>query len=305
MYQSLERHSKPFCLHVIAFDEFTATILEQADFKHMNVIRLQAFESEPLIKVKSSRTMGEYCWTCTPFSIQHVLEHYEVDHCTYLDADLYFFSDPSVLIDEMGASSVLLTEHRYTKAYDHAQVSGIYCVQFMTFKNTKEGLEALHWWGQRCLEWCYARVEPGLFGDQKYLDDWTTRFNGVHVLEHLGGALAPWNIQQYRLQEIDEKLHVNTQGQSQLAVFYHFHQFKFLSATQIDLGGYRLTGDVIRHLYQPYATHLDQVEVQLKALIGEQDIHGISGQPLSLWGQFKRKLLRCHNIHRREELSHA
>jgi hypothetical protein len=59
------------------------------------------------------------------------------------------------------------------------------------------GMAVLNWWRDRCIEWCYARSEEGKFGDQKYLDDWTTRFDSVHVLEHLGGGIAPWNVQQY------------------------------------------------------------------------------------------------------------
>ena len=33
------------------------------------------------------------------------------------------------------------------------------------------GLKALKWWRDRCLEWCYARIEDGKFGDQFYIED--------------------------------------------------------------------------------------------------------------------------------------
>ena len=117
----------------------------------------------------------------------------------------------------MGEKSVLITEHRYTKEYDQSRTSGIYCVQFMTFKNDKNGMEALNWWRNACIEWCYSRFENGKFGDQKYLDDWLNRFKGVHSLKNLGGGVAPWNIQQYDLSKKEFEL-----------IFYHFHGFKIL-----------------------------------------------------------------------------
>jgi hypothetical protein len=67
-------------------------------------------------------------------------------------------------------------------------------------------MQALNYWRESCIDWCYARAEDGKFGDQKYLDDWTTRFENVHVLAHLGGGLAPWNMQQYDFKKLNHKL---------------------------------------------------------------------------------------------------
>ena len=86
----------------------------------------------------------------------------------------------------------------------------------------------LNWWRESCNAWCYARLEDGKFGDQKYLDDWTIRFEGVHVLENLGGGVAPWNIQQYKFEEKPFEL-----------VFYHFHGFKFLENNRVELNHYK------------------------------------------------------------------
>ncbi len=183
-------------------DDLCFEILDDLSLQHAVLIPLASFESERLLSVKESRSKGEYCWTSTPYAISYVLDNYDVKECTYLDADLYFYNSPSILLDEFDKSrkSVLITEHRYTKEYDQSSTSGIYCVQFMTFKNNFEGKKILNWWQERCIEWCFNRYEDGKFGDQKYLDDWLTRFEGsVHVLEHLGGGVAPWNVQQYDL----------------------------------------------------------------------------------------------------------
>ena len=92
----------------------------------------------------------------------------------------------------------------------------------MTFRRDERGLEALHWWRDRCLEWCYFRVEDGKMGDQKYLDDWPERFPGVHVLEHPGGGLAPWNVERYELARRNGSVLVDDRE----LVFYHYHSLR-------------------------------------------------------------------------------
>ncbi|PMD88242.1 glycosyl transferase, partial [Siphonobacter sp. BAB-5405] len=177
-----------------------------------------------------------------------------LEACTYLDADLLFFSDPGVLIGEMGKASVLITEHRYSSEYDQSAFCGIYCVQFMTFKRTPAGLRVLGWWEKACLEWCYCRFEDGKFGDQKYLDDWTTRFEGVHVLKHLGGGIAPWNSTQYNYFESNKQVWLQDSSILSPLVFYHFHDFRYCQYETFRLTNedYRLKKGVIALVYKPY-----------------------------------------------------
>jgi hypothetical protein len=142
---------------------------------------------------------------------------------------MIFYHNPQVLVDESKDQSIIITEHRYSKDYLRTAIgNGIYCVQFMYFRNDEAGLTALTWWRERCIEWCYDRLEDGKFGDQKYLDDWTQRFRGVHVMQHPGGGLACWNLQQYSFHREEGKLMVQLlkNGQSYPAVFFHFHGLK-------------------------------------------------------------------------------
>ncbi|WP_229216437.1 glycosyl transferase [Dyadobacter sp. 3J3] len=233
---------------------------------NVTVISLKEFETPELLSIKTTRTQGEYCWTCTASTIWYCLHTFPLDHCTYIDADLLFFSDPKVLTDEMGEKSVLITEHRYSPDYDQSELSGIYCVQFITFKNTEPGLKVLSWWRKACIQWCYNRFEDGKFGDQKYLDDWTTRFDGVHVLQHIGGGVAPWNSKTYTYESKAGRVLVKSQNsQAVPLVFYHFHDFRYSANESFRLTAeqYLLNKDVIRLIYSPYANALRDAESKI------------------------------------------
>jgi len=295
MYESLKKYSDNFHLYIFAFDDKSHTLLKKLNLENVTIISLKEFEDEELLKVKNGRGTGEYCWTCTPSTIKYCIETYNLDSCTYLDADLYFFSNPAVLIEEMGGKSILITEHRYTPQYNQSTTSGIYCVQFMTFKNDNNGMKALNWWRESCNEWCYARFEDGKFGDQKYLDDWTTRFKGVHVLQNLGGGVAPWNVQQYDLSDDDFNL-----------IFYHFHDYKILENDKVDLGGYILNTDDINILYKPYSKHLEKITKALKKIDLVNDYNGVVQYNPFNWKSILRKVRRLvkgdYNVVNKKEL---
>lgn len=262
MYHSLAKYCEEFHLYVFAFDDKCLSVLKELNLKNLTVISLAKFEDEELLKVKPTRTRGEYCWTCTSSTILYVLKNYEVDNCTYLDSDLYFFSSPQILFEEMGDNSVLITPHHYTKKYDQSSKTGIYCVQFVTFKNDEKGLIVLNWWRNACLDWCYDRFEDNRFGDQKYLDDWPDRFEGVYVCENLGAGVAPWNMQQYSFEQ-ESGIITGTEtetGRKFKVIFFHFHSFSFLSPSCFSPRPYYERNEsVIRLLFNPYAKEIQRI----------------------------------------------
>ncbi len=261
MYESLKKHSSEFWLYMFAFDTNCYKTLIEMKLQNVTVVSLEEFEDVELLKVKQTRTAGEYCWTSTSSTILYCIEKYSLESCTYLDADLYFFSNPDVLIEEMEKSnkSILITSHRYTPEYDQSEISGKYCVQFMTFKNNKEGLQVLKWWRNACIEWCFARAEQGKFGDQKYLDNWPNQFDGVHELKNLGGGVAPWNVQQYEFTDNLEG-EKNISGEKFLLIFYHFHGVKVYSNNYFDCNIYKLNNKIIKSIYKPYIEHLNFIK---------------------------------------------
>lgn len=268
LYKSLQKNLKDFHMYIYAFDEIAYNVLVRLNLEQATIIALKEFEDEELLKVKETRTKGEYCWTCTPAIISHTIKKYTLSECIYLDSDIYFFSNPEMLIKEVENSKkdVLITEHRYTKEYNQECTSGKYCVQFMYFKNSQQGLEVLNWWKERCLEWCYAHFEDGKFGDQKYLDDWLERFPCVHSLENLGGGVAPWNVQQYYITNKNSLIVGRTKNKQEEfnLIFYHFHGLKLYSNFKHLARCYRLDKDVKDCIYQEYIKTIMLIYLEIK-----------------------------------------
>ena len=267
LHASLLDVGEEFTLYIFCFDDRAYRMLEALQLPHTVTVSMEEFETPALREVRPTRSRAEYCWTCTPHVIRHALETFSLDSVTYLDADLFFYQRPSILLEELRRAdgSVLLTGHNYSPRYRKLLRAGKYCVQFMTFRSDERGREALSWWQERCLEWCYDRLEENRFGDQKYLDDWTERFPGVHVLEHPGGGIAPWNVQGYRISLHGDRPYAvdPERGIEFPVVFYHFHHLRFYDNGFMELGHYDLNKDVKRALYTPYVERLFECRLRV------------------------------------------
>ena len=301
MYLSLLQVCPSFHLFVFAFDDCIASALKRISAEHMTVISLKEFEDEELLRIKPTRTRAEYCWTCTPSTVLYCLQNYNIDHCTYIDSDLYFFSNPEILVNELGHDDVLITEHRYSPQYDQSIISGKYCVQFMTFRKNDNALRVLYWWRDACIEWCFNRHEDGRFGDQKYLDDWTTRFTGIHVLENLGGGVAPWNMQKYHFfKEHADIFGYDDNGQVFKVVFFHFHAllcFKMRIVREFYAQEYSLSRNTRRLLYKPYVRILKHSHFYFAKGVERIDGLATADNPIPTWWKYLKRIRRriIHN----------
>jgi hypothetical protein len=282
LYESLIKSCPNSHLYVFAFDDVCYNYLKKKSYTNMTVISLQEFEDEKLLGVKSTRSSAEYCWTCTASIIRYAILTFHLPQCTYLDADMYFYSNPQILIDEMGSNSVLITEHRYTKEYDQSEISGKYCVQFMTFNNDSNGMKVLEWWRDACIDWCFARAEDGKFGDQKYLDTWIKDFKGVHVLNYLGGGVAPWNAQQYVFFDDGKGIKGKelSSGKKFDLVFFHFHGLKLYHNHVASLTSetYEFESDFINLIYKPYLNEIKNKGIYLAEELPNVNFHAAASE---------------------------
>lgn len=307
MFQSLQALTNNFRLYIVAFDDKCYEILQEYKCEQLIVISRAEFEDERLLEAKTNRTEQEYCWTCSCHTIKYVLEHYQEKMCTYIDADMYFYADPQVLFDEIEASGcdVSIIEHRLSDNFENRrvlQLSGKFCVEFNTFYATDNGMYVLNWWCDRCLELCTVNQDGVYFGDQKYLDDWEKRFTGVHVLQHIGAGVAPWNIARYRLVEKcgdDVKIRFEKDNSVSSLIFYHFQAMKYLENDQVDVGINLYPGYAQPQLYvELYKDYLKKIELMRDKLENEArlDLRSRKAEKFSKKNYFFENIMRERNL---------
>ncbi len=283
LYRSLEKVSDDFTLYIFCFDDKSYDILNDLHFNHAVILHHSCFETEELLEKKSERSKAEYCWTCTPVIIEYVLNNYNVESCTYIDSDLYFYYDPQILFDEIlsADADTVIVEHRFKDdAYGKKleKRNGKYCVEFNYFRQTDNSRNILTWWKEKCLEWCYDIPEPDRMGDQKYLNNFKELFSRVHELQYLGGGVAPWNLEQYKLiQKNDYNIIMSDslQGDFHL-VFYHFQNIRYMPGRKVNIKSQTRDKKLKYSIYIPYLKEIEDIRNMLIEKYGLSYInHGI------------------------------
>ena len=267
LYDSLCECAKDFKLYVLCMDDKCYEVLTALKQEHHIPVRLSDFENgdEALLEAKGNRPMGEYCWTCSLSFIRYVLKHCGEKSCTYIDADMYFYNDPQILIDEMigAGKSVMVVPHRFPddkKAL--ANRTGRYCVEFNTFLNTSESLAVLEYWRGRCLE-CCSNIGDGIhWGDQKYLEELIAMYDCVYECDNPGAGIAPWNIPLYHGIDGSENSVLFTPMKRRIdIIFYHFQGLTYITreniSTAISANMATVDYSLVDRLYCHYLRHID------------------------------------------------
>jgi hypothetical protein len=227
LIRSLEAQDKNnWQIYIVCMDEITRLCLERLSTKKIICIPYyELFKADKeLVACKDNRTYTEFMWTCTPAIILHCLKKFNLDSICYLDADLYFFSNPDPIFIEFDNYAVGIHEHRFHHSMQHLNEYGVYNVGLVYFN--KKGIDVLSIWRDACITWCYARKEDGKFGDQGYLNNWPKDYDNVHVIKNIGAGVAPWNHYNYSFTlGGDGRVLVDATP----LIFYHFHALKMLS----------------------------------------------------------------------------
>ena len=259
LYRSLLAHCPDFQLWVLCLSEQCHDTLARLALPGLKLLTLGELEQfEPRLReARQNRSTIEYYFTCSPVLPLWVLDHAPgATAVTYVDGDLLLFGRLDELWAEIGDSSIAITPHRLPPALREFERYGIFNVGWLTFRRDANARACLEWWRERCLEWCYDRLENDRFADQKYLDVWPAKFAGVKIIQHPGVNLAPWNLAAHRLEWRDNRVFVDGRP---LLVF-HFHGLKQITARYFNPHWQRYCvprGPVlIERIYRPYLKSL-------------------------------------------------
>jgi hypothetical protein len=141
------------------------------------------------------------------------------------------FSALDDLLGELRSASLVLTPHLLQPekepeaVLDHELCSlrhGVFNLGFFGVRDCKEGRSFLEWWRDRCRTFCWGDWRSGVFTDQKWLNFAPVFFPTTSILRSPRFNVAPWNINQRRLEgTFDEGFRVEGQPLG----FYHFTGF--------------------------------------------------------------------------------
>ncbi|MCB0335436.1 MAG: hypothetical protein KDD62_04000 [Bdellovibrionales bacterium] len=274
LIESLDRaNSGQYQLVVVCVDEIVRLALEKLQIPQVLTVPLHEveFRDRKLLACKDNRTATEYMWTLTPSVILHLYERFpEYQHLTYVDADLYFWSSQDAILRELGSNQVLIHRHDFPERLEHLAIHGTYNVGLLCFQRSAQTKHILSWWRERCIEWCYKRLEDGKFGDQGYLDQWPQTFEGVKVNQHPGIGTAPWNHERY----LFSSNHAGIPCVNGIEiVFFHFHGIRLISDGVIlpcDQSIYDMTTNVYLTVYVPYLHSLARSEAKIRQVLNNR-----------------------------------
>jgi hypothetical protein len=270
LYTSLQRHAgaglsaragpTSYQLFVLCMDQATWEALDELSLEGVRLVRFEQVADSRLRRAAGDRNVKELSLTCKPVFVRWLFRcHPEIELLSFVDSDLFFFAHPAPLFDEFGMGSVGLTEHRFPARLepDTSRNCGICNGGWVCFRRDEHGLRCLEDWYERCLEWCYDRVETGKYCDQKYLEDWPNQFGGVVVLQHKGANLAPWNVENYRVRAAGGQVWVDDVP----LLFYHFSGLRQVSPWLYQSGlMLPAEGALRKWVYRPYVRALHHWE---------------------------------------------
>ena len=233
-----------------------------------NVLPFSIFQVEnefPQLSVaRSNRSQQEYFFCVSPFLLKFIMNRFESYLYVYLDSDLFFFSHFISALETHHDYVVAITPHRYKTIHKHLEIYGKYNVGLLSVRQCPESEDIIDWWATQCMKSTSVNAANGIYGDQKYLDEFETLTRGFKSLNNLGHNVAPWNFTDVAYMDGDLKIIANLDVST--LVYFHFSglkRYRYFSLLGFMPFRQKATKRVKKLIYQPYLKSLRESEYKL------------------------------------------
>jgi hypothetical protein len=274
LHASMVRHCAPFTLNVLPWDDDVTAWAEGPNAGGV-VAHPELAEAWMTCKLPGPpRTLHERMWSARGDLTALLLRGGVVDSVCQLDADLYFFSSPEPLFEqvELHQAPMGLMPHYFACAAEglpgithesHAELYGVHNSGSVIMRDA----EIARRWADMTRAWCYFRAEDGKFADQKFLEE-LSLIRGASILPPWAFP-GPWTSKKFAPSQAaaigpDEPRHGPSVAGGTL-VAWHFSSLRMSpggEVTQYANPEYALAEETIRVVYEPYVR-------ELRAAMGE------------------------------------
>lgn len=268
LHASLMRVNRSALFAFFCIDDCSADLLDRLQLERSIIVRHEEFSSPELKQIRPHRSRGEYCWTCKPVALLHLMARIpDAEWVVYVDTDMMFFSDPDAALPGPTAH-YLLTPHRFHHAFERSErQAGKHNAGYVAGRCSSIGKQAMTWWKDKCLASCSSIPTETTYADQKYLDEFSKHFLAGDSSSHKGLNAAPWNIENYQV-TVDEDL---VRVDDMTLLLYHFQGLQLFDdgTASLYIGDRYLPRDIQAAIYTPYMSEITRAYSSIRKMVPE------------------------------------
>lgn len=289
LYESLMRVNHRAVFAFFCIDANTVRLLTALNLERAVIVGHEEFATPELLAVRPLRSQGEYCWTCKPVALLHLMRAIpKAAWVAYVDTDMMFFGDPDEALPGPDVH-YLLAPHRFHTSFSEFEHSaGKHNAGYVASRCTEQGERVISWWRDRCIERCSGIPTSDTFGDQKYLDQMEDLFPFGAAAHHIGLNVAPWNVENFIVSSNAGHVFVDDVP----LLLFHFQGLQLFDngTASLYIGDMRINETLRVNVYEPHLTALLLGFKRLRK-IDPQFARGLGAQRKYL-GSFVKRALR-------------
>jgi hypothetical protein len=227
---------------IFVADDFTQNELKGVDLPANVIIAKDVlnYNNETWNEMAFKYNLVEFCTAIKPACFKYLFSDNKYNKVIFTDPDVFFYNNPTLLFDELGHHSIMLTPHILDLQIDFKGdypdylflVNGTFNLGFLALANTEKSKLFLDWWYNRLINYCFFDFEKGMATDQKWINILPSFFDNEELLISFNKGLnvAPWNYHERKVINKDGQLYIanrEKETDTELLIFVHFSGYNY------------------------------------------------------------------------------